>query len=103
MTVAAPHDLPEFLKPLWAWIEATPVYILIVLFLGLISLAVFEVHSLVKPAHRITLTSLALCHSPSRRPKTSSRSPRRETVHHKPSYRTNTASTSAMLVRPLAC
>ncbi|QPC79554.1 hypothetical protein HYE68_010306 [Fusarium pseudograminearum] len=44
MTVATPRELPEFLRPLWAWIEATPVYVLIVLFIGLITLAVFELY-----------------------------------------------------------
>ncbi|KAF5244297.1 hypothetical protein FAUST_2430 [Fusarium austroamericanum] len=44
MTVATPRELPEFLRPLWAWIEATPVYVLVVLFIGLITLAVFELY-----------------------------------------------------------
>lgn len=50
MTVATPRELPEFLRPLWAWIEATPVYVLVVLFIGLITLAVFEVCPSLNPS-----------------------------------------------------
>ncbi|GKU05523.1 dolichyl-phosphate beta-glucosyltransferase [Fusarium langsethiae] len=44
MAIATPRELPEFLMPLWTWIEATPVYVLIVLFIGLITLALFELY-----------------------------------------------------------
>jgi hypothetical protein len=103
MAVATTHELPKFLRPLWTWIEATPVHVLVVLFIGLITLAIFEVCPLLNPsvAPRIAMLTclLALCHSASRRAKASPRPPRREAVHYKPShYRTNTASTSAMLV-----
>jgi dolichyl-phosphate beta-glucosyltransferase len=50
MAVAAPLELPEFLRPLWTWIEATPVYVLVVLFVSLITLALFEVCPLLNPS-----------------------------------------------------
>ncbi|KAM0231075.1 hypothetical protein ACHAP5_011171 [Fusarium lateritium] len=45
MAVATFAELPsKFLGPLRAWIEATPVYILLVLFVALVALALFELY-----------------------------------------------------------
>lgn len=44
MAVATPLELPDrFLRPLWAWIEATPVYLLVVLLIALVALALLAV------------------------------------------------------------
>lgn len=58
MAVATFSELPsKFLGPLRAWIEATPVYVLLVLFVALVALTLFEVcHTELNPsaipAHR---------------------------------------------------
>ncbi|KAM0432804.1 hypothetical protein ACHAPT_004506 [Fusarium lateritium] len=47
MAVATPLELPaKFLRPLWAWIEATPVHILFVLLIALIALALLSLFAL---------------------------------------------------------
>ncbi|KAM5348023.1 hypothetical protein ACJ41O_007847 [Fusarium nematophilum] len=61
MAVATLLQLPaKFLRPLWAWIEATPVYILLVLFVALIALALLALYvalHLVAPKPRPVLPS----------------------------------------------
>ncbi|KAJ4327766.1 dolichyl-phosphate beta-glucosyltransferase [Fusarium piperis] len=61
MAVATPLELPStFLRPLWAWIEATPVYVLVVLLIALIALALlalFALLHLVAPKPRPVVAS----------------------------------------------
>ncbi|KAF4978278.1 hypothetical protein FZEAL_5316 [Fusarium zealandicum] len=61
MAVATPFELPaKVMQPFWAWIEATPVYILIVLFIALIAFALFALFvllHLVAPKPRPALSS----------------------------------------------
>ncbi|KAM6533785.1 dolichyl-phosphate beta-glucosyltransferase, variant 2 [Fusarium falciforme] len=61
MAVATPLELPaKFLRPLWAWIEATPVHVLVVLLIALIALALlalFALLHLVAPKPRPVVAS----------------------------------------------
>ncbi|KAF5024713.1 hypothetical protein F66182_3197 [Fusarium sp. NRRL 66182] len=61
MAVATLLELPaKSLRPLWAWINATPVYILVVLFLALVALAflaLYVILHLVAPKPRPVLPS----------------------------------------------